>query len=229
MGVALTLKEKEHLTDNIWAFRFEPSEPQHWIAGQYISVELSHDNPDGKGTKRWFTISSAPFEKIIQITTRVTDSSFKQALSELPVGGTVDLLDEPHGDFVWGDTDKPIVLVAGGIGITSLRSILRQRAHENLPLSAQLIYGNRTEDIAFKEELDAYAHQDSNFTVQYIIGAPLTAARLNELVPNLRGSVVYISGPTLMAKTLSKDLEVLGLSARQFKQDFYPSYTTQNY
>lgn len=227
--VQLILKEKEHLTDNIWAFRFIPSKPQTWIAGQYMSVELPHENPDGKGTKRWFTISSAPYEDIIQITTRITDSSFKHALAALPVGGELNLLDEPHGKFVWQDTDKPMVFVAGGIGITSFRSILRQRAHEGLPLTVELVYGNRTDDIVFKEEFDRYAANDPHFKVQYVVGEPLTAAKLAELVPHLNDSVVYVSGPAAMVKVLNAELTAAGLPEEQLKGDFYPAYTAKNY
>ena len=36
----LTLISKEHLVDNVWAFRFQPSEPLVWTAGQYVRVEL---------------------------------------------------------------------------------------------------------------------------------------------------------------------------------------------
>src|SRR5687768_17266618 len=139
MPVTLVLTEKEHLVDDIWAFRFMPNEPQHWIAGQYMSVELPHEHADGKGTKRWFTISSAPFEGVMEITTRLTDSSFKRALSALPIGGHLELLDQPHGDFIWQDADRPLLFVAGGIGITAFRSILRQRAYERLPLNVELI------------------------------------------------------------------------------------------
>lgn len=229
MSSTLTLKEKEHLLDNIWAFRFTPSEPQSWIAGQYISVELPHDNPDGKGTKRWFTVSSAPFEGIMQITTRITDSSFKQNLAAMPIGGELILLDTPHGEFIWQDTDKPMVFLAGGIGITSFRTILRQRAHDKLPLTVHLIYGNRTDSIAFKEEFDGYAANDPNFKVDYVVGAPLDVTHIKELAPNINSSVVYISGPTAMAKALSTELEEAGLPAQQIKQDFYPSYGVENY
>ncbi|HET8670947.1 MAG TPA: YHS domain-containing protein [Candidatus Saccharimonadales bacterium] len=81
LAIGLKLIEKEVLVDNVWAFRFEPTAPLEWIAGQFIRVELPHDNPDAEGTKRWLTVSSAPYEEIIQITTRVTGSTFKQALA----------------------------------------------------------------------------------------------------------------------------------------------------
>ncbi|HYG84066.1 MAG TPA: FAD-dependent oxidoreductase [Verrucomicrobiae bacterium] len=229
MLTTLTLKEKAHLIADVWAFRFVADQPVQWIAGQYMSVELPHDQPDGKGTKRWFTISSAPYEGIIQITTRLTDSSFKRALAALPIGGKLPLLDQPHGNFVWQDTTSPLIFVAGGIGITAFRTILRQRAHEGSSLAVHLLYGNRTHDIVFKEEFDNYAANDPHFTVDYVVGEPLNVAKLAKLAPNLNKSLVYVSGPTMMVTALGKELEGAGLPSSQLKQDFYPSYSEMNY
>ena len=226
--IYLTLKEKGHLIDNIWAFRFTPSKPLVWIAGQFIRIELPHDNPDSEGTKRWFTVSSAPYENIIQITTRVTDSTFKQALSKLPIGGTVPIIETPDGDFVWLDSDKPLVFVAGGIGVTPFRSILKQRFHDGLPLNATLVYGNRTPDAVFQEELDEYANKDSAFSVHYVAGR-LDQPKLVELIPNLYASLVYVSGPEPMVESLGDQLRAAGLPDAQLKQDFFPNYTEQNY
>lgn len=225
----LKLIEKEYLVDNIWAFRFEPSEPLEWIAGQYVSVELPHANPDGEGTKRWFTVSSAPYEKIVQITTRVTDSSFKQALSRLDVGGKLQLLDKPHGNFIWQDSGRPIVFVAGGIGVTPFHSILKQRAHDRLPLTATLLYGSRSSDVPFKDELQNWLKMDARFKVQYVVGTPLTATSIAELVPGINRSLVYISGPQPMMLALSDDLKGRGLPDMQLKKDLFPSYTKNNY
>ncbi len=225
----LRLKEKEHITDTIWSFSFATDEPLQWTAGQFILVELPHDNPDDEGTKRWFTISSAPYESIIQITTRVTDSTFKQALAALPIGGELHLAEKPDGDFVWKDTARPLVFVAGGIGITPFRSILRQRAHDGETLAATLVYGNRTEAIAFKDEFDSYITQDPAFSVTYVTGDPLTAAKLAELVPHLHDSLVYVSGPEPMVDTLGNDLQAAGLPSDQLEQDFFPNYDDNNY
>jgi ferredoxin-NADP reductase/YHS domain-containing protein len=229
LTLGLKLIEKENLVDNVWAFRFEPTTPLAWVAGQFIRVELPHDNPDAEGTKRWFTVSSAPYEGIIQITTRVTESTFKQALAALPVGDRLPLLEKPDGDFVWQDTGKPLVFVAGGIGITPFRSILKQRAHENLPLSVTLVYGNRTDDIVFKEEFDEYAQNNAAFKVQYVTGEPLTAEKLTELMPGLHLSLVYLSGPEPMVEALGDQLKAVGLPEAQLKQDFFPNYTEANY
>ena len=225
----LKLISKEHLVDNVWSFRFQPSGELTWTAGQFIKVGLKHDDPDEEGVERWFTISSAPYEGVVTITTRVTESSFKQALSMLPDGGELDLLDPPDGDFVWADTDRPIVFVAGGIGVTPYHSILKQRSHDGLPLAVTLIYGSRTPDVPFKSELDQWAAQDSRLVIRYVVGEPLTATKLAELEPGLNKSLVYVSGPEPMVETLGDELKAQGLPEGQLRQDYFPNYTESNY
>ncbi len=228
-GAMLRLREKENLVDNVWAFRFEPRKPLAWTPGQFIRVELAHDNPDDEGTKRWFTISSAPYEGIVQITTRVTDSTFKQVLHALPLGGQLAMVEEPDGDFVWQDTDRPLVFIAGGIGVTPFRSILKQRAHDGLALAATLVYGNRTNAIVFKDEFDTYAARDDSFELKYVTGEPLNAVKLKELIPGLDSSLVYLSGPEPMVEALGNELKATGLAEGQLKQDFFPHYNETNY
>jgi ferredoxin-NADP reductase len=227
--MALELIEKEHLIDNVWAFRFKPDGPFNWTAGQYVRVELPHENPDAEGTKRWFTNSAAPFEGIMQITTRVTDSTFKQALSKLEPGDKLQLIENPEGDFVWQDSELPIVFVAGGIGITPFHSILKQRAHDGLPLNVTLIYGSRTPDVPFKDELAGWQSGNADLKIQYVVGEPLTAERLADLAPGLNESLVYVSGPEPMVQALIGDLTAHGLPEAQVKRDEFPNYDQNNY
>jgi ferredoxin-NADP reductase len=225
----LKLNNKECLTDNIWAFRFEPSEALSWTPGQFMRVEIPHEHPDKEGTKRWFTVSSAPYEGLMQITTRVTDTTFKQALAAVPVGGSIDLVEAPDGDFVWQDSDRPRVFIAGGIGVTPFHSILKSRFHDHEPLDVTLIYGGRTADLPFRSEFGQWAAADPHFKVQYVIGEPLTPARLVELVPGLNDTLVYLSGPEPMVESLGDQLKAAGLPEAQLKQDFFPNYTEVNY
>lgn len=227
--MTLTLIEKEHLIDNIWAFRFAPSETLVWTAGQYVRVELLHDNPDEEGTKRWFTNSAAPYEGIMQITTRVTQSTFKQALSKLEPGDELQLIENPEGDFVWQDSDLPIVFVAGGIGVTPFRSILKQRVHDGQPLNVTLVYGSRTPEVPFKDELQQWQAAHPELQVRYVVGEPLTAESIAEQVSNLNGSLVYVSGPEPMVQALSNDLIQHGLPEAQLKRDEFPNYDQTNY
>ncbi len=225
----LTLLNKEHLIDNIWAFRFTPEHPMTWIPGQYMRVEIPNETPDAEGTKRWFTISSAPFEEFLQITTRISQSTFKQDLNALPVGGIIQLIEAPDGDFVWEDTEKPKVFVAGGIGVTPFHSILKQRFHDGLALTATLVYGGRNQDLPFKDELRAWAEADSSLNIQYVLGNPLTAEKLAEVVPGLHESLMYLSGSEPMVQALHKQLAQTGVAESQIKTDEFPNYNETNY
>jgi ferredoxin-NADP reductase len=220
----LELLEKKHVADNVWSFVFDAHPGVHWTAGEFIRVELPHDHPDTEGTKRWFTVSAAPFEKHPQISTRVTGTTFKQALANLPVGGELELLEAPSGDFVWEERGLPMVFVAAGIGITPFRSILAERHHRGEKLPVTLIYGNRTEAIPFKEEFDEYAREHPEFTVQYVTGQMLTATKLMELVPELKESLVYVSGPEPMVEAIGDELREQGMPDQNLKQDFFPNY-----
>lgn len=225
----LRLKEKEHLVDNVWAFRFTLDRPLSWTPGQFIRVELPHNNPDDEGTKRWFTISSTPHDGFIQITTRVTNTTFKQALAALEVGGEVQLIEQPDGDFSWQESDKPLVFIAGGIGVTPFYSMLKARGHSGRPVSAILIYNGRTDDLPFRAEFEEAAMRHPEFTVRYVIGEPLTIEKIIELAPEFNTSQVYISGPEPMVESLGKQLLDNGLVEANFHQDFFPNYNEANY
>ena len=225
----LTLISKENLADNVWAFRFKADTPISWTPGQFIRVELPHDNPDDEGMKRWFTISSTPHDGYIQITTRVTDTTFKQALAALPIGGTINLVEQPDGDFVWQESEKPLVFIAGGIGITPFYSMLKARGHSGQPVSATLIYNGRTDELPFKVEFEEASRRHPEFKVHYVIGEQLTTEKLTELVPNISSSQVYISGAESMVEALGKQLEESGLANDNLHQDFFPHYNEESY
>ena len=165
----------------------------------------------------------------MNITTRITDSTFKQALSKLSKGAELSLLNIPDGDFIWHDSHLPIIFIAGGIGVTPFYSILKQRFHNNLPLKVTLIYVNRTADIPFKKDLDQWAVNDSTFIVDYEVGLHLSAEYLITKCPNLNSSIVYLSGPEPMVETIGDQFQKNGLSKSQLKQDYFSNYTENNY
>lgn len=225
----LTLESKENLVDNVWSFLFTAHTPTTWTPGQFIRVELPHDNPDDEGTKRWFTISSTPHDGYIQITTRVTDTTFKQALSALPVGGTINLVEQPDGDFVWQESDKPLVFVAGGIGITPFYSMLKARGHSGQSVLATLIYNGRTDELPFKAEFDEASKRHPEFHVHYVIGEQLTVDKLKRIVPELAVSEVYVSGPEPMVEALGEQLRASGIEDQKLHEDFFPRYNKDTY
>src|SRR5262249_1526149 len=125
--------------------------------GQYFGVELL-DPPyeDEKGARRHISAVTSPTERgVIGLCTRIRDSAFKRSLAELPVGVDVEV-EPPRGKFVLPeDASRALVLVAGGIGITAFRSMLRYIQDEGLPPRGTLIYSNRDrESTPFLDELE---------------------------------------------------------------------------
>ncbi|HEY8842450.1 MAG TPA: FAD-dependent oxidoreductase, partial [Gaiellaceae bacterium] len=124
--------------------------------GQYFWVELL-DPPydDEKGPRRHITVVTSPTERgVLGFCTRMRDSAFKRSLSELEVGAEVEV-EQPKGDFVLPeDTQQQYVFIAGGIGITVFRCMLRYIADTGKPYKVTLVYSNRDrESTAFLDEL----------------------------------------------------------------------------
>lgn len=221
----LILTSKQPLAGNAWLFTFEPERPIIWTAGQFIRVELPHVRPDPEGTKRQFTIASAPSDGVVEIATRLTGSTFKQALSRLPTGARLRLIDPPAGDFVWPQNNpRPLLFLAQGIGITPFRSLLRQRRHVGLPVSARLIHANLAPGVPFQSEIENWA-TNPGFEVTFLT-QPVTPALLAHLVPDLRHTLVYASGPLQLTRLM---LPPVNLPASQLKQDQFPNYTASDY
>jgi ferredoxin-NADP reductase len=124
--------------------------------GQYFWITLL-DPPyeDEKGPRRHISVVTSPNERgVLGLCTRLRDSAFKRSLAELPVGAEVDV-EEPKGSFLLPEeTDQPYVFIAGGIGITVFRCMLRYIVEEQLPYRVTLVYSNRDrESAAFLDEL----------------------------------------------------------------------------
>lgn len=200
-------------TGDAYSFTFRPVTTLEWTAGQSIKLEV----PGSYGPlEHRFTIASAPYEKFVTITTRLSGSDYKNSLAALKPGSEVDAY-SVDGDFIWRQSPASHIFVAAGIGITPFHSILKQRAHEQLPLTATLIYGSSQADMVYKNELDNWAKQYSSvFTIKYIAGRHLIASD----IPKTKG-LVYLSGPSIVVDELSTELIKNGLSDMQLVRDWF--------
>ncbi len=223
----LTLIEKKEEVPGVTTFVFEPEQPFVWQAGQYLHYVLPHESPDNRGTERWFTISSAPFEMRPQITTRHAEersSTFKTALFALPIGSSIEA-DGPEGDFVVDTPATELVFIAGGIGITPFRSILKELAHDSADPHVTLLYANRDENFVFKQELDALAQERPNLTIHYFSADErIDEDAIRTRVPDLSVPTFYVSGPEPMVEVFEKMLFGMGIPEARFKRDDFPGY-----
>src|SRR5215469_9131254 len=162
---ASKLLNRVEVAEGTMAFHFEKPVGFDFIPGQ--SADLTLLNPsetDSEGNVRTFSIASAPFEEQLMFATRMRDTGFKRSLKTVPLGTSVKM--EPAiGSFtLHKNSAKPAVLLAGGIGITPLFSIVKQADHERLPHKLYLFYSNRRpEDAPFLESLDNLEKSNPNF------------------------------------------------------------------
>lgn len=226
MKLKLIQKKKE--APDVTSFIFKPSEPVSWKAGQFFHYILHHEPTDDRGSDRWFTISSAPFEDKVMITTRFTPdkgSTFKKVLKDLKIGELIEVSDL-DGEFVIDDPKKEYVFIAGGIGITPFRAILMQLMHEKKPINVTLLYSNRDQKITFKKELEAIAQNNPNFKIHYIFSPEhIDERKIREFVPDLQKPLFYVSGPEPMVEKLGNTLKGMGIPEGNIKQDFFPGYS----
>lgn len=229
----LSFKDKYELQGGVTQFVFTSEQPVSWQPGQFIHYRLPHDNADDRGDERWFTISSAPYEGVITITTRIAEehgSSFKRHLAALQPGDTIET-DAPEGDFVLDDYDKDYVFVAGGIGITPFHSILKQMEHDGEGANIEILYANRSEATkAYKEELEAITTKHGDINVTDFYGdTQIDQTALETAGAKLHDPIYYISGPEPMVEAFEKVLDAMGIDDAHKRFDYFPGYdqTTQ--
>jgi ferredoxin-NADP reductase len=127
---------------------------------------------DPWGAVRTFSLSSSPSEAgWIAVTCKISDTPFKQALARMAPGDTAVVIG-PLGEFLW-DPSRPAVFLAGGIGVTPFRGMLRYSADIGNRSERRLLYSARVpEELVFRRELDALARSAPRIRVEYTVTRP---------------------------------------------------------
>lgn len=212
--------KKEKIGSNIWNLHFKPESKIRYIAGQFIEMYLPHMETDERGDKRWLTISSAPQNDLITVTTKLhktSPSTFKQALFNLKDGQFVNI-SSPMGDFVLPKINTiPIIFIAGGIGYTPFKSILEDSLYKNENRDITLMHVLK-EDLA----INSFKALGSSYKV-------IESARNNEIVDQIKEIVtpahyIYVSGPELFVEQQLEKLENIKIERSQIFTDFFHGY-----
>lgn len=226
-NVVLVFRKKEKVAENTWTFYFEPMSKFNFTPGQYMEWTLPHKSPDSRGTRRFFTISSAPEENQIMLTIRVAEkgSSFKSALLDIEAGKEL-TASSPQGDFVLPeDKNIPLVFIAGGIGVTPFRSMIKHMLSKSGKRDIVLLYSNRNDsDIAFKEIFEkARSLGVKTFYINTEKDGHINEQMIAEKVLDFQKRTFYVSGPQPMVDAFKKLLS--GMNVKKIKTDFFPGYT----
>ena len=233
----LTLESRADMTPTVQALTFRARRPVAFTPGQYLELEVPHRHPDARGTRREFSIASAPEDlPLITVAFREvpgakTQSSYKKALANVTAGDALAVTG------VWGDfvlpkrPTSPVLMVAAGIGVTPFVSQVRHARLAEEDRDIILVYvASESSELAFRDELEASGIPVIVFTRDepknlpphwhWARGIRLDAAGLLQVVPDIAARHAYISGPAALIADLAPALE----RARSLTTDAFSGY-----
>jgi ferredoxin-NADP reductase len=232
------LVRRELVAEQTMAFSF--AKPGDWTyrAGQFIDITLI-DPPetDAEGNTRGFSLSSAPSDDLITITTRLRNTAFKRVLQAMPLGTRV-RIEGPFGNLRLHNADRPAVVLTGGIGITPFRSILVETIRSGgLPYPVVLLYANRRpRDAAYLDELRSLAEQDANLRFVPTMSEPaagdawtgeqgrIDGAMLARHLEGVTDPIYYLTGPPGMVQGLRAMLIEAGIDEDDIRTEEFTGY-----
>jgi ferredoxin-NADP reductase len=235
----VTLRNRFPIAEGTMAFQFDKPANFSFRPGQWIEVTLLHPSQtDAEGNVRLFSIASAPHEPLLMVATRMRDSAFKRELAKMALETEIQI-GEPGGDFkLHNNAARTAVFLAGGIGVTPVRSILLSAAHDKLPHRIYFLFCNRTpKDAPFLAELDALQQQNSNYVfVPTMIGLSLSQGEwkgesgyiskemLSKYLNRAQSPVYYITGPPGMVKGIREVLAQSGVDEDDIRTEEFSGY-----
>lgn len=200
-------------------------------AGQFAMVTV-RDRDSGEEHKKALSFSSSPAHADMLEFGFERRGFFTQALSKLQPGDTVTLR-APLGYFTLPENEQgPLVMLAGGTGISPVLGILRDMVAMGRTNSVQVLYGSRSAgDILFRGELDRLTQDHAGINVRYTIsnGDPepemlrgrMTPEMLQQLIPDMTKPLYFLSGPPGMVQDLIKILVVQGVDRDRILTEQY--------
>lgn len=235
----LRLDERLPIANQIYDFVFRTDKKLAFAPGQYLEWTVAPKDSDDRGNRRYFTIASSPTEDKIRIGVKTHDrpSTFKQKLMGLEPGERI-FAAQLAGDFILPkDPNQKLVFMAGGIGITPFRSMLKYLIDKNEKRPIVLFYSNKTvADIAYAEILKQaerqlqikliFALTDVKFIPKNWTGVKgqIDGRIIAKEVPDFKERVFYLSGPHGMVEAFDDTLKSLGVSRTKIKKDFFPGF-----
>lgn len=232
-----TLVKKESIAEGILAFYFKKPEGFTFTPGQHATVWLLNPTyTDEEGDGRTFSFITTPSDELVGFATRLRNSAFKRTLQEAE--GELDVeLRNPRGSMVLPKSGtRPLIMLAGGIGITPFIGMIRQAQKEKPSYPIILFHSNKTlEQAPFFDELMEYSKKGNGFTFvpTFTQTAPenwtgetgyFTEELLRKYVSEFSNSVFFLAGPAGMVEPTMQLLETLGVDPLFIKSEDFGEY-----
>lgn len=238
----LTLIKKTKIAPEVFEFEFKTDKKLNFFPGQFIEMTLKQPLskiPDSRGNRRFFTIASSPTEKHLKLGIKIpqNSSSFKKQLQSMPLD-SIFTADHLGGEFILpDDPTQKLVFIAGGIGITPFRSMIKYLTDQNEKREIILLFVGSTIDEFVYEEIFAEAETKINLKTHYVITKKenlpknwrgsvgyIDAEMIKKNVPDFRSRKFYLSGPHGMVVAYEKVLADLEIPKENIVTDYFPGF-----
>ncbi len=235
----LKLLNKVEVAKKTLEFSFEKPANFSFSPGQYLEWTLPILRTDGRGNRRYFTIASSPTEDKLRLAVKLNtpSSTFKKFLSNLKDSQFI-TAGSLAGDFTLKHSKKNnLVFIAGGIGITPFRSIIKELVDNKDTRRVVLFYSNKTsEEIAYQEFLGD-ASQRINLEVVYVLTETenipsnfrgekgrITSQMLSKYIKNTADCDYFLSGPISMVNGYKSLLKSMNANGKNIFTDYFPGF-----
>ncbi|MCW1431917.1 2Fe-2S iron-sulfur cluster-binding protein [Novosphingobium sp. JCM 18896] len=208
--------------------------PFDFLPGQFLQVEVEPEG--GRAARRSYTIASSPTQRAhVELTVKREEQGVvsRHLHDHVSVGDHLKITG-PFGAFTFTGTDaESIVLIAGGVGITPMMSVLRYLTDTAWPGEIFFLYGARsTEEFVFRDELERLERRFANLhvlaamqrapgTVWLGPEGPITRQMLVEAVPDIARRRIHLCGPPGMMAAMRKELAELGVPEVQLHTEAF--------
>jgi len=232
--VSLRFSARKKLTPTSYEYVFTPHRPAVFEPGQYVEITVPHKNDDFRGSRRSFSITSAPGEETLRLGVKFYEpsSSLKKALRELNDGAVIEATGI-SGDFVLPkDKMAPLLYVAGGIGITPFISHLQYLMRNKETRDIVLFYLiNNIGELAYKDILvrsgiKVVVVTKSDVPLKlpngWVHSEAIDQKVFSDTVSDIENRMAFISGPPAMIDATKKMLK--NVHVRHIKTDYFIGY-----
>ena len=222
--------KKEEESAVITSFYLKPKDGTavpSFLPGQYIALTVTIPGTTHKHTRN-YSLSDAPNGKYWRISVK-REGIVSEYLHQEVEAGAVLSLSMPSGEFVLEETNKPIVFLAGGVGITPLMSMYKTLKTKQPAVFVQCMLNSGThafrKEIASNDEVQSivvYSQplEQDKLGVDYDYKGYLNATLLEALLPT-RDAEIYCCGPKAFMGLAFNLIEQLEIPEEQFHYEFF--------
>ena len=223
LNIVLTIKELKEEAQDYFSIRFERPRNFQYEAGNWMDIRFPvSEFPVG----RTYSFASSPTEPDLLIAFKRGVSKFKKALEQVKPGDSMLITQYGSSGFLLNKKYNSL-FIAGGIGITPFRSMIKEVVDNNRQMNIVLVYLNHNEDFPFQKEFQEWENALPSLKIQYLITGKegrLTKEKLQKLVPDTSNRISYVAGSPGMINSIKNLLSSLVIKEKEIQIEEFEGY-----